>query len=169
VSYESLAQGLKETLTLADVSAAGSYRFDLSASAGLSPKLRADGSVVFADAGGVVRFVLPSPTVQQAGQAVPSESHVAYKLSADGATLTVAVDPTWLAGAKFPVRVDPTVYPPEAAVACNLQDGSNANTSDCNSTTLKVGHSSSDGVRRGVVQFSDLSAVPVNAQVQWAN
>jgi hypothetical protein len=104
--YDAQPTGVKETLTLAVASAPASYRYALDASSGLRPRLLGNGTVVFRDAGGVTRFWLPAPTVQEAGADSPTTDHVAYRLSEDRQTLTVAVDPDWLADAAFPVQVE---------------------------------------------------------------
>jgi len=67
-TYEAQPHGVKETLRLSDASAPSSYRFALDASDGLAPSLREDGSLVFRDGDGRVRFWLPAPTVREAGQ-----------------------------------------------------------------------------------------------------
>jgi RHS repeat-associated protein len=163
-AYDAQPGGVKETLTLADASAPSSYGFGIDASAGLTPSLRDDGAVVFRDDDGRPRFWLPAPTVQDADAAAPTNSHVAYRLSDDHQTLTVVVDPDWLAGAAFPVKVDPTVYLGGES-SCTLASGSLAATADCDGTTLKVGHDASH-TYRAAVRFSGIdAAVPRTASV----
>jgi hypothetical protein len=130
-----MATGVKETLTIEDADAATSYRYALSTSDGLSARSRPDGSVVVIDGHGSERFVIPAPTVQEAG-GEPTTAHVQFSLSSDGSQLTVSVDPSWLAHAKLPVKVDPTVYDGSSITACNLVGGSLASTSDCSSGLL---------------------------------
>jgi RHS repeat-associated protein len=162
--YDAQPGGVKESLTLADASAPSSYRFVMDSSAGLTPSLGDDGAVVFRDGDGRPRFWLPAPTVQDADAPVPTSSHVAYRLSDDHQTLSVVVDPDWLAGAAFPVKVDPTVYLGGQS-SCTLASGSLASTADCDGTTLKVGHDASH-TYRAAVRFTGIdTAVPRTASV----
>jgi hypothetical protein len=166
VRYEAVAAGAKETLTLADASARASYTFNLSASSGLTPRLRPDGSVVFRDGDGADRFVLPSPTVQQSGDATAAPDHVAYRLSDDGSTLTVAIDPQWLASAHFPVTVDPSTFA-DYGDTCTL-DSANPSTSSCDTTNWQLGHSAS-GTKRAGWHLDDFGGVPQTASILHAN
>lgn len=167
-SMTATATGVKETLTIEDAAAATRYRYALSMSGGLSARSRPDGSVAVVDAGGTERFVIPAPTVQEAG-GQPTTDHVAFSLSADGSRLTVSVDPSWLAHAKLPVEVDPTVYDGAAITACNLAGGSLASTSDCSSGLLKAGFDGSRA-RRSALRWASLAAngIPVGAAIDYA-
>ncbi len=167
VRYDAKATGVKETLTLPDASAPATYRYAIDASSGLRPELRDNGTVVFRDGSGQTRFWLPAPTVQAHGQATPTTEHVSFRLSEDKQTLAVAVDAGWLAGASFPVRVDPTIYWGDD-VSCTLADGTLQDTADCGGTTLKVGHNSGH-TYRSVLRFPDLNdAIPRTASVDHA-
>ena len=167
VALDAQATGIKETLTLADASAPASYRYAIGASAGLTPTLRPDGTVAFLDAGGTTRFWLPAPTVQPAGAQAPSGEHVSYRLSDDRRTLTLAVDPAWLAHAAFPLRIDPTAYWGDD-VSCTLASGTLANHADCGGTTLKVGHDATHEYR-SALRFPDISEdIPQDASVTHA-
>ncbi|HEY4094045.1 MAG TPA: RHS repeat-associated core domain-containing protein [Baekduia sp.] len=168
-TYEAQPAGVKETLTLADPDAPSTYRFALAASTGLVPSLRDDGSVVFRGPQGTIRFWLPAPTVQAADQAAASAQHVAYRLSDDGQSLSVVVDPAWLAKASFPVKVDPTIYDGASMTACTLASGSLASTSDCSSSLLKIGNDGSH-VLRTALRFNGLAAanLPTGAAIDYA-
>jgi RHS repeat-associated protein len=168
-TYEAQPHGVKETLRLSDASAPSSYRFALDSRGGLAPSLRDDGSLVFRDGDGHVRFWLPAPTVKQAGDTSPTTSHVGYRLSEDGATLTVAVDADWLARATFPVEVDPTVFDGAGVTACTLASGSLATTSDCASALVKAGYDGSH-VLRTVLRWGSLAAdgIPAGAAIDYA-
>ncbi len=165
-TYEAQPTGVKETLTLADASAAASYRYALDASSGLTPTLLSNGTVVFRDAGGVTRFWLPAPTVQEHGADSPTTDHVAYRLSDDGQTLTVAVDPDWLAQAAFPVEVDPSIWYGDDT-SCTLASAT-PTVAACGGTTLKLGHDAA-GKYRTALRFPDMAlAVPRTASVMSA-
>ncbi|WP_445148359.1 RHS repeat-associated core domain-containing protein [Baekduia sp. Peel2402] len=166
--YEAQPLGLKETLTLADVSAPSSYTYTLDASQGLTPELRDDGAVAFRDGDGKVRFWLPTPTVQAHGDTAPSSEHVAYRLSEDRQTLTVAVDPEWLEQAEFPVEVDPSIWFGDD-ISCTLSSAT-PTTQACGGTTLKVGRTASPAATyRAALRFPDFaSAIPRTASVMGA-
>jgi RHS repeat-associated protein len=164
--YDAQPTGVKETLTLADAAAPATYRYAIDASSGLTPVLRENGTVVFRDAGGVTRFWLPAPTVQEAGAASPSTDHVAYRLSEDRQTLTVAVDPAWLAQADFPVKVDPTIWYGDDT-SCTLSSAAPAAPA-CGGTTLQLGHDAA-GKYRVALRYPDIAlAVPRTASLMGA-
>jgi RHS repeat-associated protein len=167
--YVAQPRGVKETLTLVDRSAPSRLRFALDTSAGLTPSLREDGSLALRDGDGHTAFVLPAPTVQAADADRPTVQHVAFDLSADKSTLSIVVDEGWLAGAQFPVEVDPTVFDGAGVTACNLASGSLAGTSDCASGLLKVGFDGSH-VQRAALRWGSLAAngIPVGAAINYA-
>ena len=165
-TYDAQPTGVKETLTLADDSAPASYRYALDASSGLTPTLLDNGTVVFRDAGGVTRFWLPAPTVQEAGADSPTTEHVAYRLSEDRDALTVTVDPDWLAQATFPVKVDPSIWYGDDT-SCTLASAT-PTVAACGGTTLKLGHDAA-GKYRTALRFPDMAlAVPRTASVMSA-
>ncbi len=80
---------------------------------GLTLTLQDDGSIGFFDAAGKLVGRMPRPF---AVDSTPNETlgsglytdKVSYTLAKDGASVTVAVDPTWLKTATYPVYIDPT-------------------------------------------------------------
>jgi RHS repeat-associated protein len=167
-AYAAAADGVKETLTLADATAPAVYAFNLNASDGLTPALRRDGSVRFTDAHGATRFTIPAPTVQEHGATAPVAAHARYALSDDGRTLTLTVDRDWLDHAAFPVAVDPSLWS-SSSTGCTIQDGSLANTPDCDDVDLRVGY---DGThkQRALLRFPDVdtAGIPVDAAIEYA-
>jgi hypothetical protein len=164
--YTAQAEGLKETLTLADPGAPSTYRFALHTNAGLEPEIEDDGSLVFRDGGAdhAVRFTVPAPTVQAAGEAAPSTGHANYRLADDGDTLVVTIDQDWLASARFPVRLDPTIWR-GGGPSCTLASGALATTQDCDNTYLKVGHDATH-VYRAALRFTGINDdVPRTASI----
>jgi hypothetical protein len=112
--YTTLPNGLKEEIELQGPSSPSSFRYELTASAGLSAELTSEGAVVFKDAQGEVSALLPAPTVADARSLGPNSDQVSYQLDprGDGAwILTVAVDRTWFEASarSWPVRIDPTI------------------------------------------------------------
>jgi YD repeat-containing protein len=81
---------------------------------------------------------------------------VRYALTGGGRTLAVRVDPRWLAGAAFPVQVDPSVYP-STNTSCTLKSAT-PTTSDCNAYYVKVGRDSTGALQRAVLRFTTLPA-----------
>ncbi len=121
--YTTLPEGLKEDIVLEDPASPSSIRYALTVSAGLSPDLIADGSVVFKDRHDEVVASMPTPTVADADMSAPSTEQVSYQLAPrEGGEwiLTVAVDPDWLAapGRAWPIHIDPTVTKEGSALDC---------------------------------------------------
>jgi RHS repeat-associated protein len=112
--YTTLPEGLKEDIILEGPSSPSSFRYELTASAGLSADRITDGSVVFKNGEGDVVASLPAPTVADADMQAPATEPVSYQLAPGqgGAwILTVSLDPQWLEapGRSWPVRIDPSM------------------------------------------------------------
>ena len=80
---------------------------------GLTLTPQADGSIAFADATGATVARMPKPyAVDSTADPLTGSGHttadVSLSLGADGKTITVSVDPTWLKTAVYPVYVDPS-------------------------------------------------------------
>jgi RHS repeat-associated protein len=117
----SLANGLKEQITLQNPLAPRAYSFALHLSAGLKPALEDDGSIKVEDGEGELFATLPAPTIAEAGSPVPGpEDAVGYSLqedAEDGAwTLAVELDEDWISD---PARAWPVTIDPSAFVASN--------------------------------------------------
>jgi RHS repeat-associated protein len=112
--YTTLPGGLKEEIELKGPASPPSFRYQLTASPGLTADLAADSSVVFKNGDGDVVASMPSPTVADANSLAPNPDRVGYQLAPrEGGAwiLTVSVDLAWLeaSGRAWPVRIDPTV------------------------------------------------------------
>jgi RHS repeat-associated protein len=110
----SLANGVKESIELADASAPDEYDFELGAAPGLSPQLEEDGSIVFRGGSEEAFATLPAPTVSDSSERAVSTSAVHYELQAEGEgtwRLAVKLDPSWLSDPQrsFPAWIDPSV------------------------------------------------------------
>jgi RHS repeat-associated protein len=121
--YTTLPTGLKEEIELEGPASPASFRYELTASAGLTPELAKDGSVVFEDKSGQVTASLPAPTVADAASPAPTPDHVSYQLVPRGESswlLVVAVDAEWLEdpARSFPVRIDPTMTAEKPDLDC---------------------------------------------------
>jgi hypothetical protein len=123
--YTTLPAGLKEDIELKGPASPSSFRYELTASPGLSADLTADGSVVFKNGEGEPVASLPSPTVADADSVAPTPEQVSYQLAPreGGAwVLTVSVDRTWLEAPdrSWPVRIDPTVTQEKTDLDCTI-------------------------------------------------
>jgi RHS repeat-associated protein len=123
--YTTLPDGLKEEIELKGPSSPSSFRYELTASSGLSADLTAGGSVVFKNGQGEVAGSLPAPTVADADSLAPDPDQVSYQLSPreGGAwTLTVSVDAEWLEAQNrsWPVQIDPTITTEKTDLDCTI-------------------------------------------------
>jgi RHS repeat-associated protein len=111
----SLADGIKEEITLENPLAPRLFRFELNFSNGLVPSLAQDGSITVKDAEGDLFATLPTPTVSDASDAAPSDG-IQYDLqegSGEGHwTLAVEADEAWLSDSEraWPVTIDPSAF-----------------------------------------------------------
>lgn len=121
--YTTLSNGLKEEIELEGPSSPSSFRYELTASAGLTPQLTEVGSVAFKNNKGQEVASLPAPTVADANSLAPNPDQVGYELAPRGGgawLLTVAVDRTWLEAPdrSWPVRIDPTMTAGKSTLDC---------------------------------------------------
>lgn len=121
--YTTLAEGLKEEIVLKDPSSLATFRYELTASTGLTAVLLDSGSVVFKDDQGDVVASMPAPTVTDAESLAPNSDQVGYQLAPreGGAwVLTITVEPEWLSAAErsWPVRIDPTMTAEKPVLDC---------------------------------------------------
>jgi RHS repeat-associated protein len=115
VSFElhSLADGLKESITLNDPSAPSTYRYEMQLAQGLEPKLAQDGSIAIRDSEGALFATVPAPTIEEAGNGLAGPSSaVHYSLeegSAGSWVLAVEADEAWLHSPErsLPLTIDP--------------------------------------------------------------
>jgi RHS repeat-associated protein len=174
----SFANGVKESIVLGDSTQASNYAYDLTAAAGISPKLEEDGSVVFSDADDQVVAVMPAPTVAEADEAEESSGAVHYSLSQTGGDarwkLVVEVNPEWLQSPdrSWPVIVDPTVEIKPSDRDCII-----ANTTEnemCGSSGYGYLTSKAKYVENGETQLArtllqfNLSAIPTSSYLTSA-
>src|SRR4051794_6729102 len=78
-AYTTLPGGLKEEIELQGPDSPSSFRYQLTASPGLSADLVADGSVIFRNGAGDVVASMPAPTVADAGSIAPNSDQVGYQ------------------------------------------------------------------------------------------
>jgi RHS repeat-associated protein len=110
-----LANGVKESIEVADPSQSASFAFDLSASGDLTPSLEADGAIEFRDPEGRVIVTLPPPVMSDSAPGQPAVSNaIHYELGKEQEghwRLTVRPDDDWLSRSDrvWPVKIDPTM------------------------------------------------------------
>lgn len=117
LSYESLPDGLKETIIVEQPSAGSTYGFDLRLER-LTPRPEADGSIsLLASAEATTpTFTIPAPVMWDScattDAPAPADA-VRYELSGSGSSyhLAVVADPSWMTDPArvYPVMIDPTV------------------------------------------------------------
>src|SRR4029077_19187147 len=125
-AFESLPNGLKEDIEIADPSAPHSFVFELDTSAGLTPEAAEDGSIRLHDESGRRVAELPPPILLDSTPGEPQVSHdVHYELApgADhGWLLTVNAETEWLAkpDLTWPIHLDPTMTLPSPELDCAI-------------------------------------------------
>jgi len=178
---DSLANGLKESIVLNDASQPSAYRFELAASAGITPQLTEGGAVAFTDEAGEVVAAMPAPTVGDAAGAEAGAEAVRYELSPDEASwkLAVEIDPEWLhaPGRQFPVVVDPTIVTVKIAspeLDCGIINGGSSEQSFCGTsgwptlgTKATYKSSGADEYWRTLLRFG-LSSIPKESSISLA-
>jgi RHS repeat-associated protein len=107
---DSLSNGLKETIVLADSSQPATYSFSLEASAGLTPALAEDGGVDLSDPQGHVIARMPAPTLTDADGAGGPVHYSLEDLGQGQWKLSVEADRSWLDAPEraWPVAIDPS-------------------------------------------------------------
>ncbi|GLZ15023.1 hypothetical protein Acsp04_52580 [Actinomadura sp. NBRC 104425] len=119
---------VKETIVLRSAKAPRTFVFPLSLR-GLSAKV-AGGQVVFTDAAGRTRAVVPAGFMTDSAETPASSNGVSYSIVAAGGVpaLRVDVDGAWLSdpARAFPVMVDPSVEITAAGTSLTVNDGGSA-------------------------------------------
>jgi RHS repeat-associated protein len=122
---QTVADGIKEDIELADPSSPHVFTYELSAAAGLVPSKEEDGSIVFRNDEGEAVVTLPAPVIEDSSPNPSPSGAVHYELQAQEGNrwqLTVEADPEWLAdpARTFPVRIDPPMTVPAPELDCNI-------------------------------------------------
>lgn len=121
--FGTVGDGLKENIVLADPSAPRRFRFELTASAGLTPVLTEAGAIDFRNAEGDVVTTLPAPLMLDGSEQPQASTDAHYELeaAAEGAwTLTLDARSEWLdqPDLTWPVKLDPTLHVPAPTLDC---------------------------------------------------
>ncbi len=121
VKLSTLANGIKENIEIASPSAPSSFRFELTASAGLTPTTAKDGAIEFRDPDDDLVAELPAPFMfDSSGEPDGFSNAVEYELapSDSGAwLLTIESSKEWLndPSRQWPVTIDPSILGPQPA------------------------------------------------------
>ena len=163
VEYQTSPVGVKETLKLADSGAPTSFSWTLNLGSSMTAFSSSEGVVI--DASNRAVALMSAPTVSDAAGNAGTAS---LTLASDSSSVVLAVDPTWLASATFPVTIDPITSYLSTNDGCTLKQGS-PNTAFCYTANLGVGHSGGN-TQRAVVHWGAMSdgTIPVDAQVTSA-
>ncbi|MFD9591983.1 LamG-like jellyroll fold domain-containing protein [Kitasatospora sp. NPDC059973] len=169
VVYNGLAQGIKESLVLHDVTAPASWVFPLHVN-GLTPVMGPDGEVQFKDASGVVKVAIPHGFMTDAnvdpasGDGVISDRVTYSLITVNGApALRMDLDEAWLHDPKrvFPITVDPSTTSIGVGKSTFVRSDQRANFST--DPLLRIG--TSDGgksVINSYLYFPDVASVLKN-------
>jgi RHS repeat-associated protein len=166
VAYRVGSTGLRETLTLASASAPTVYRYALGLDAGMKAIAERWGGVEIDDAAGHPLYRIATPVAEDAESHIPAHGAVHYELSADGKTLSLVVDSTWLHAANraFPVKIDPDIEYFNDELDCDIISGVDAGTSYCGQPLVVGSDSEPFTHARALMRFS-LSGIPQNSTV----
>lgn len=182
VELSSLTNGIKEDIEIPGPSSPSTYRFELTASAGLTPSLAEDGSVRFKEGSNVVAE-LPAPTLSDSSVGVGGMSDAAhYHLEQGGSggwVLTVEASKEWLEDPDrvFPVTLDPSILTLEPYFDCTLYSAPSIETwSRCAGNGFNPlaaekyeRASTPDEYSRSILFFRLIGLIPATAEVQSAS
>ncbi len=158
VEFDSTNSGSRQVITLTDASAGSTVTEDITTTGGMQLELQQDGSISLVDAKGANVGSIPAPSVSDSGTdpltGDPNEGPVSYQLSGgDGSyQLLIVVDPSWLAGAKFPVTIDPTTVTPSDSMDTYVDDA-HTSSSYGGSATLNVKAQTSSNAQHAFLNF----------------
>jgi len=116
--YESVPQGLKETIVLEQYAGSGVFSFDVLVD-GVEPSLQSDGSILFCDDAGKNVFRMPAPYMWDSREATQGSDpvysdDVHYEMTQGvlGWRIDIVASSTWLEDPArvYPVHIDPTFY-----------------------------------------------------------
>jgi RHS repeat-associated protein len=175
--FGTVGDGLKENIVLADPSAPRRFRFELTASEGLTPVLTEAGSLDFRDAEGNVVTSLPAPLLLDSSAQPQASTDAHYELedAGDGTwTLTLDAQSEWLdqPDLTWPVKLDPTLHVPAPTLDCWIyysEATGGEGERSCGGPTLYAAEYPGTKNRwyRSLLRF-DLSSIPASAEVTAA-
>lgn len=174
--YRVSPAGVKEEIVLGSPASPTSFRFHLADAdnrlGGLARQ--ADGSWRSAKEiapGAALAVPAPFAYEQPASDSTPvpvdaGSAAMTVDKAGDGYDITVAVDPEWIAGKRFPIVLDPTVSFPNANGA--VLDGYSRSDSGLAQDARLYAGTASSHADRSFLRF-DLSSIPWNSAVSYAS
>ena len=166
VAYESTPSALKESLVLESPDAGSKFTFTVDTSEGLSARENAAGGIDFVR-DGRVRLSFSPPHMRDSARVPEVSTDVSYDLRDSGAGYEVVLraDRDWLAGATYPVAIDPTTNI-DTNDDCYMVSGSDANAGFCGYTDpyIQIGKDGLNNIRRAFMRV-DTTAIPKTAEV----
>ena len=175
VSLTAGNDAVKEALTLSGPQSAKALVYSLALGPGLEASAAAAGGIAIRDASSKEQFSFDPPTMVDAAGAEAPASAAAFALgsSASGATVTLALDSSWLASPlrQWPVTIDPSITEYNADQNCEIENGVGVNTNYCGSgSDLMAGYGGANAnVHRSVLLFNIQNVIPAGAQVTHAS
>jgi RHS repeat-associated protein len=161
LSYVSRDDGVEELATLTGESAPARLSYQLSLSAGLSPRRLGDGALELVDAGGTAWFVIPVPLAFPAGAGAGAGRPLPVGVRRVGGGWVMSVDTgqAWVRRVlkHGSVVVDPSVEQ-RSSIGCTLKEEA-AKTSYCSGTNLFVGYDATHKENHALVYFP-LGGIP---------
>jgi hypothetical protein len=139
-SYQAMPSAVKETLELKDATAARTLHFAVTAASGLTASRRPGGAVVLRDRDQRVVFTLSAPVMRDAA-GIDGPIATSLAKTATGWDVSLSPSRSWLSASarRWPVRIDPTVYP-GADPDCLVSDETGyADTTFCGWDDLEAG------------------------------
>jgi len=177
LSEQFLVNGLEESLTLASAGAPSSYLDEFALPAGVSVRQSAAG-VEFVGAGRRVLATFGGGRAYDsaAGRGGGADTAVSVRLTGQSggrATVSVGVDPAWLAdpARAFPVTIDPVFYRNTSSGGADTFVETDSATSQWTSTELRVGRGfggNGNEVARTLIRF-DTTGAPAGGYVTEAH
>ena len=161
---------LKESVVLHDARAADSLVFDLQAASGLTPRLRAGGTVDLVDAADSVRLSLSAPVMRDASGEQARGVDVVLEPARRGWTVRWRPDPEWLgsAGRQWPVTVDPSVYPIPIRDCFVEDEPVDVESSFCGEDLLELGYGNGHN-HHVLLRFDVENVVPADSELLAAD
>jgi hypothetical protein len=158
-AFSSTTAGYRDVITLQNLQAPATITENLSVTGGISLELQKDGSIGILGQQGVLVGSIPAPVASdssinpETGSANEGPASYAIATNPDGGyTLSVNVDPNWLAQATFPVTIDPSITPTNPSIDSYVDDGF-PGTSYSSATTLQVKAQSSSNAQHALALF----------------
>ncbi len=172
-----LANGVKESIEIANPAAPHVFNFELDMSVGLTPSVGAGGSIEIRDGDEHLVARLPAPTIADSSPVAVPEEAVHYELMQEQGAwrLAIVADSAWLEqpNRSWPVVIDPSVVVPTPSLDCfirgtAIEKGPTGSCGVNGTQQLQTAFWPSTGKRARALLRFDLSSVPSKASISAA-